>query len=114
MNDKNKTDALASRIAGNDDEKFGGYTIDDIRYRRALVALQKEFARQKIGTSAKKITRHSPFSKDYQPAHGGMMGKAGAIAGKLITGLNYMDYILLGFSAFNTGKKVLRLFKRKK
>lgn len=113
MDNITKSPAIPESVSAEEKQKFGGYTLEDIRYRRALVALQKEFARQKIVGSTKKISRHSPFSKDYTPAHGGSLGKAGAIAGKLLTGLNYMDYVILGFSIFNSGKKIFKFFRRK-
>lgn len=93
--------------------KFKGYSIEDLRYRRALVALQKEFAKSKILTKSRQISRHSPFSKNFASDRG-VAGKAGAIAGKLLTGLNYLDYLMLGFTVFNSSKKIFGFFKKKK
>lgn len=110
----NTVNNLPSTISETPKTTFKGYSLEDIRYRRAVVALQKEFTKQKIFTNITKVQRQSPFSRDYTPSKGGIMGKTGAIAGKLITGLNYMDYVMLGFSIFNSGRKIFKFFRRKK
>ncbi len=90
-----------------------GLTISEIRYQRALVALQKEFCKEKIGVSVRKLKNASPFSKNFNskkvPA-----GRIGALAGKLISGMNYLDYAVIGFSAFSNVRKILGFFKKKK
>lgn len=91
-------------------EEFAGYTLDDLRYRRAVLALHKEFAKEKFLTKVSKIQSASPFSKSYIPSKGGNLGKVGAIAGKVMNGLNYLDYAVLGYSAFSAVKKVFGVF----
>lgn len=108
--DKTSGHKLPSKISNFDNAEFEGYTLDDLRYRRAVVALQKEFAREKMLSQVGKLQKNSPFSKEYVPARGGALGKAGAIAGKVINGLNYLDYAVLGYSAFSTVRKVAGVF----
>ncbi len=91
-----------------------GLTISEIRYQRALVALQKEFCKEKIDMSIRKLKTSSPFSKDYAGGKKSSFGKFGAIAGKLIGGMNYLDYAIIGFSAFSNVRKLLGFFKKKK
>lgn len=90
--------------------KFKGYSIEDLRYRRALVALQKQFAKEKIFNDVNKIQRHSPFSKDFAAGET-KISKMGAIAGKLLNGFNYLDYAMLGFTVFNSGRKIFKIFR---
>lgn len=113
MEDKKIPASVPATISETEASKFKGYSLDDLRYRRALVALQKEFAKSKILSDAHKIRRHSPFSPNFAEGKGAM-GKFGAVAGKILNGFNYFDYVMLGITLFNSGKKVFRLFKKKK
>lgn len=89
-----------------------GLTIDELRHRRALVLLQKEFCKEKMQYGALKLKNSSPFSKDYS-GRSKPLGRATALAGKLIGGMNYLDYAVIGFSIFNNVKKAVKIFKRK-
>lgn len=109
----NTTD-LPEKISEEPKSQFKGYSLEDIRYRRALVALQKEFCKQKALNKVRNLRSHSPFSKNYAPARGGGIGKVGAIAGKLLYGLNYLDYAMLGLSVFSSIRKVVGFFRRRK
>ncbi len=91
--------------------KFKGYTLDDLRYRRAVVALQKEFAREKIMEDLDRIRHWNPLAPDNK---GGKLSKAGNLARKLIGGLNYLDYAMIGFSLFSSARKMIGFFKPKK
>lgn len=93
--------------------EFKGLTIREIRYRRALVALQKEFCKEKFNVSLLKLQSRSPFSKNYMPGKNAP-GRFGAIAGKLFGGLNYLDYAVLGFDIFSALRKISRIFRHKK
>lgn len=95
-------------------EKIKGLTINEIRYRRALLTLQKDFCREKMMLSIHKIANSSPFSKGYKSDGRTSMGRYGAIMGKLVGGLNYVDAVMVGFSVFQTTKKIFSFFKRKK
>ncbi len=112
MSDKlNKS--VPETISDSDKNRFKGYSIDDLRYRRALVALQKEFAKSKIVSSSNKLQTLSPFSKNFGKGKSNI-SKAGVIANKLISGFNYLDYAMIGFNLFSYGKKIFSLFKKKK
>lgn len=80
---------------------FKGYTIEEVRYRRAVVALQKEFAKEQVLHDVASLKKVSllPSKK---------------VAPKLLAGLNYADYALMGFSAFKYGRKIFNLFRRRK
>ena len=110
MNDIKKTENVAKEIT-NPDKKFGGYTLEEIRYQRALVALQTEFCKNKINRNLKNIQHANPLSPSSSSS---LTGKAGYMATKLLTGLNYLDYAMLGFSLFGSAKKIYSFFHKKK
>lgn len=90
-----------------------GLTIREIRYQRALVALQKEFCKEKMNSGLLKVRNSSPFSSNYS-GKSKPLGRAAGIAGKIIGGMNYIDYAILGFSIFSNIKKVFGFFSKKK
>ncbi len=91
--------------------EFEGYTLDEIRHRRALFAVRKEFAKAKMLEDAEVLRDYNPFASD-----GSLKAAArlGSIPQKIVRGLSYTDYIMLGFSAFSTVKKIFSFFRRKK
>lgn len=90
---------------------FKGYTIEDLRYQRALVALQKDFAKSKLIHNVSKLKSKKLIGGDSKKFQ---ISKASGVASKLLTGLSYLDYAMLGMSAFSAGKKFLSFFRRKK
>ncbi|MDE7413601.1 MAG: hypothetical protein K2N05_07455 [Muribaculaceae bacterium] len=91
---------------------FKGYTIEELRYQRALVALQKEFCKSKVLHKAERIKNRKLFGNN--EGSSSKLSKVGNIAGKLLTGLNYLDYAMIGMSLFGSGKKIYKFIKRKK
>lgn len=89
---------------------FHGYTMDELRYQRALLLIKREFVREKAMKEMAKL-------KDRIPGVGnnsafGKISTRGVI-GKLVRGLDLADYLMLGFQTVRIGKKVGNLFKRK-
>ena len=112
-----KKDLKLNRKAAEDimdapEKEFKGYTLDDIRFQRALVTLEAELCKAKILKSVENIQQMNPLSPGYKSSS--KMGKAGSIAMKMISGLNYLDYIMLGFSVFSGARKVYSFFHKKK
>ncbi|MDE6097113.1 MAG: hypothetical protein K2G52_13105 [Muribaculaceae bacterium] len=112
MNEIQKSEQVAKNIT-KPESRFKGYTLEEIRYQRALVTLQKEFCRNKLNRNLKNLHKSNPFSTAAS-ASGSIPGKLSLLAGKLLTGLNYIDYAMIGFSMFGTVRKVMSLFHRKK
>lgn len=100
-----------SAAASAKEKAFKGYTLEDIHYQRALVLLQRQFAKEKIMADVHKIRKRGPFGTGDKSSP---LAKAGGLASKFITGFNYVDYVLLGFSAFSTVRKVFRFFRKKR
>lgn len=93
------------------EKEFKGYTIEEIRFQRALVAMEADFCKTKIQRSISNIQESNPFIPGNKSS---LPGKAGAIALKMINGLNYLDYILLGVSLFKGSKKVFSMLRGRK
>lgn len=95
------------------EKAFKGYTMEELRYQRAMMALRKEFCKEKVKESIIKI---KPGNRgDHEKSNGtSKFALAGRIASKLLTNLNTLDYVLLGMSLFGTAKKGYRLIKGKK
>lgn len=91
---------------------FKGYTIEELRYHRALVALQKEFCKSRVIHNVDKIKNHSIIGKGDKGIS--KMSRFGAVAGKLFSGLNYLDYAMIGMSVFGQGRKIYKFLKGKK
>lgn len=91
--------------------EFEGFTLDEIRHHRALISVRKEFAKAKVFERVENLKERNPF------APGGKMKAAsrlGSLPLKIMKGLNYTDYILLGLSTFGTLKKTFSFFRKKK
>ena len=112
MNEIAKNQPTAKEIT-QPKSSFKGYSLEEIRYQRALVALQKEFCKTKITRSLSNLQKNNPLSPNASPA-AGLPGKFGAITGKFLKGLNYLDYAMIGFSVFGSVRKVMSFFRSKK
>ncbi|MDE6683272.1 MAG: hypothetical protein K2J87_07590, partial [Muribaculaceae bacterium] len=95
-----------------DKKNFKGYTIEELRYQRALVALQKEFCKSKVLHKVDRVKNRKLIGEG--SSGGSKIFKVGSIASKLLRGLSYIDYAMLGMSLFGSGKKVYKFIKGKK
>lgn len=92
-------------------DSFKGYSMEDLRYQRALVAMRKEFCKSKIAHSAHRIRKQGFFGRNGSTSR---MAHAGNLASKVISGLSYLDYVMIGMSMFGTGRKIYKFFRGKK
>lgn len=96
----------------NGEEKpFRGYTLEEIEYQRAYLLLQKEFAKAKIIEDVDSLRQIKVFGG--RSGKGNAVLKVGSLASKILSGMNYLDYAMIGFSAFGTLRKVFRFFRKK-
>lgn len=107
-----KTNKKTALSVSDPEPTFKGYTIEELRYQRALVTLQKEFCKSKLERNINTLKKTNPLSPT--TAASSLPGKFGVVATKLLSGLNYLDYAMLGFSLFGSAKKVYSFFHRKK
>ena len=61
MNEINNAKNTAKNIT-NPETKFSGYTLEEIRYQRALVALQAEFCKTKMARNFRNLQNSNPLS----------------------------------------------------
>lgn len=111
MNEIQKSTKAAEQIT-EPENKFKGYTLDELRYQRALVTLQKEFCKSRLIRNVNGLQKNNPFNPT--SAASSLPGKVGFVASKLISGLNYLDYAMIGFTVFGSVRKILSIFKRNK
>lgn len=111
MNEIKKTEDVAKNIT-HPTVKFKGYTLEEIRYQRALVALQKEFCKTKLRRNVNNLRKSNPLSS--RGAVAALPGRMGGIASRLLSGLNYLDYAMMGFSVFGSLRKIYSFFRKKK
>lgn len=112
MSKKKNEIQLPDELKSAEPKEVKGLTMREIRHRRALVLLQKEFCKEKMEYEVLKLKNSSPFSKNYS-GKSGTMGRMTSIAGKLLGGMNYLDYAVIGFSLFNNVRKAIKIFKKK-
>lgn len=110
MKDNNpNTPALSA--ASEETPQFKGYTMEELRYQRALMALRKEFTKQRLVNTIHDLR---PKKDNESKQKNSKFALAGAIASKVFSNLNALDYVMLGISLFGTAKKGYRLLRGKK
>lgn len=105
--DKQKT----TEMNPSDVAEFKGYTIDELRYQRALVMFKKEFCKEKLSDSLNNLKTLSPL-KHSNGNNGRLFSKSGIIS-KIFKSLDYVDYAMMGYSIFKSIKKFSSKFKNK-
>lgn len=103
---------ITTRAAADEPSEFGGYTLQELRYQRALASLKKEFAKEKALAELNAIKKKTALGRLSGKVSN--FGKTGGLLPKVLSSLNYADYAMLGFSVFSTVRKVWKFFKRKK
>lgn len=93
------------------EKELKGLTLNEIRYQRALLLLKREFCAEKIRTDMEKIRQRGVLGIG-KP--GNKLTRVSSFASKALSGFNYIDYALMGFSLFSTAKKVMGFFRKKK
>lgn len=106
-----KKDKKAESAELNATEEFKGYTLNELRYQQALLLVKREFLKEKALKQTRQLRNDLPIVNGKSPLSS--ISPTGLV-GKVIRGLSFADYLMLGFSVFTTGKKMFSLFKRKK
>lgn len=91
-------------------QNFAGYTMEELKHQRALTLIKREFLKQKAMNDVDEIKGRLPFNGN-SPL-GNISAKG--IFGKVMKGLNYADYLMLGFSIFTAGRKIFSLFRKRR
>lgn len=93
-------------------QKFKGFTLDEIKYHRALTAVKKEYEKEKALRTLQNLRRRTifgGFGKNKNSREG-----SSSLLSKVFNGMSYADYAVIGFSLFSNARKVWNLFHRKK
>lgn len=103
-----KSPAIEAKEKG---EHFNGYTIEELRYQRAIIALRKEFCKANLVQSVHQLR---PKRKEKNGSFSSKFSLAAKIASKVFANLNVLDYVMMGMSIFGTAKKGYKLIRGKK
>lgn len=107
---QSKVMAVLSEKTEQPPVKFKGYTLEELKHRRTLALIKKELIKEEVIVDFMTIKEKIPLINGKSN-----VGKfSSGIIGKIAKGLSYTDYIMLGISAFNSGKKIFSLFRKKK
>lgn len=93
------------------EKEFKGYTIEELRYQRALVALQKEFCKSRVLHKIDKMRNRKILGDG---GGSSKLARVGSLAAKIFSGLNYLDYAMIGMSVFGSGRKIYKFIKGKR
>ncbi len=96
-----------------EEKEFKGYSLEELRYQRALVALQREFCQTRMMHKVDQLRNRRMFGGE-GTGKGKSIARVSGIAGKLFSGLNYLDYAMIGMSAFSSARKFYTRFLKKK
>lgn len=107
----NSSDSDSMGIKVPEKHEFKGYDLNELRYQRALLFIKKEFLKEKALNDTMAIKQRIPIVNGKSPISG--MSPT-SLVGRVVKGLNYADYLMLGFTAFNAGKKLFSIFRKKK
>ncbi len=95
------------------EKRFKGYTIAELRYRRALVAVKKDFLRHELLAEKEYFSSIGKVSGKFGTM-ARSVGKGAPVVGKILKGLSVIDYITLGISLYSSINKIVGRFRKKK
>lgn len=83
-------------------KNWSGYTLDELRYQRAINHVKMEMEKERVMLSANRIMCGKPSAE----------ASSSGLFRKVFTGFSILDYALLAFQAGKQIRKVYRFFKR--
>ncbi len=93
---------------------FKGYSLDELRYQRTLALIRREFTRKEMTNKVYSIRYGNAFTSTKSTAKGSSRFSPSGILSKIVSGMNWLDYAMIAFSAFGTVRKIASFFGRKK
>ncbi len=91
-----------NKIMPHHAETWNGYTLDELRYQRALNMARLEIEKEKLTAATSEMKRGLP---SLSTGHG--------ILSKIAGSLSYIDYAVLAFRLFRTASKAFRGLRRR-
>lgn len=101
-------DNESKKTMPHQEAEFAGYTLDEIKYQRALLLMRREHAKETFLEAAADLKKRMPFGEDGPKGSVVTKGVLGKVAGSL----NYLDYLLIGASFFSAGRKIISIFRK--
>jgi hypothetical protein len=92
-------------------EHFKGYTIEELRFRRAVVAIKREYVKDKLNSE---WARFRGVGVGPNVVDGKKKPFTGGLVANVMKMFSYADYIALGLTIFKGTRKIASLFKKKK
>ncbi|MDE7125413.1 MAG: hypothetical protein K2O12_02900 [Muribaculaceae bacterium] len=89
-----------SQFNGNGSENWEGYTLEELRYHRALNLARRELVSQQLKTLATDVANGSAITSNNR-----------TILSKITSSLSYIDY---GIMAFTIVSRIRKMFYYKK
>jgi hypothetical protein len=80
--------------------EWRGYTLDDLRYKRAVNHVKMEVAKERVMISVGKFTNFKTPSF-----------ASSKLVGKIFSSFSVIDYLLIAFQTGKQVRKIFRLFK---
>lgn len=94
-------------------QPFKGYTMEELKYQRTMMALRKEFCKAKVIESVHGLKSRG-YGRRQKGGYKSKMAIVGQVASKVFGNLNKLDYILMGISIIGTARKGYKLIRGKK
>lgn len=109
---KDKADKALPAKTDETVDAFKGYSMEELRYQRAMMALRKEFCKAKVMESVREL--RPKREREGAGKSSSKFALAAQIASKVFSNLNTIDYVLMGISLFGTARKGFRLLRGKR
>lgn len=90
-----------------------GLTLEEIRYRRALALMEREFAREALTEDLERLRERMSIGQRTAGSGGSVSAMAG-VASRVLSKVSYIDYFILGMSVFGTVRKVVGFFRKRR
>lgn len=94
-------DAEQKKLKPHDEPGWKGYTLDELRYQKAVAMIRLEMEKEKISAGFSQMKNGMP------------MMSTGGIAGKIMGSLNYLDYALIAYKSVTKITSMVRKMKRR-
>lgn len=98
------TDSLPHHDPASSASRWNGYTIDDLRYRRAVNQVKLEMTRRQLAAKVADATSLRPLGQL----------RGGRLLSRLLSGLSALDYGILAYQGAKQAIRIYRLFHHRR
>lgn len=110
-------------------QEFKGYTMNDLRYQKALALMRKEFCKSNLQHAISEMRHPARSIAPRKKAAKGLPGLAAkmvsspalknagsiskTVAMSMLRGMKPLDYVMLGVSLIGPARKIVKLLRHK-